>query len=633
MNIQARIRSQDYKFKLTWKIILYILPLLGIAGLIVPLLFDQPELSLLGTYLSFPMISAPLVYLYYHQRPHTKVTIHNEWVFFILLITYFTCLTISMLILYSFEVRSYAYYVLITIMSTLILSEILLFKCLGWKSIIILVQIIILFLDIVWGVTLKYYYFIGRTDILAHNWFLSNLISTGQISEIFGIYRPFPLWHILGSFIYYIGGISLPSHKILFFLNGIVYSVLILTTYVISLRIFRDNKIALISALFVCLNPSVIYNGMSSIPRFVASFLGIILVLLLLGKRGRKTSYLFLAIIMTFSITIYHCISSPFILAMFLIVYGIQKIYDNVGVRNFVTVEYLFLSLVATLGYWMFHAEEVFQSITQNFFSPGQTWSVGRYQSVNELFNYLQYSILFFFIIVGVLGVLKSKDLPGLTKILSMTGLMLVAVSFPGPLLLISKLAMNLNVGRFAEYTFLFISLTAAIGFANMYYKSRRYGKLLPMILFISMSFLGVSNDFVASDNPLVKREFYTYYLTEEEVISFNHVAAITKGYLMSDYVSCRYLSFSIYSGKKHILEADEQNMKFLRNSTDDVMLIRINELSKRPLKLYPSEIRTFTLRPSWRGTLDYYDSNSLLWKKLDSYNKIYSSGGVVGYG
>ena len=418
----------------------------------------------------------------------------------------------------------------------------------------------------------------------------------------------------------------------MFFLNGIIYSFLIIITYIISLRIFQDNKIALISSLFLCINPAFITNGMYSIPREIASFLGIFLLLLLI-KRGVKQSYSLLALIITSSIIIYHPVYSAFLLPIFLVIYGLQKFYGNVNGYNVITIEYLVLLFVATLSYWMFHAEEIFQKVTQNFFLLGKTWSIGRYQSVNELVNYLQYSIFFFFIIIGILGVLKSKDLPRLTKIFSLVGLMSVAVSFPGPLLLISKLMTNLKLVRFAEYTFLFISLTATAGFAYIYNKSRKYGKLISIILFISMSFLGISNDFVASDNPLVKREFYTYYLTEEEVTSFNHVAAITKGYLMSDYVSCRYLYFSIYSGKEHILEVDEQNIKFLRNSTDDVMLIRINELSKRPLKLYPSDITKFKLRPSWELILDYYDIDSLLWETLDSYNKIYSSGGVVGYG
>ncbi len=487
----------------------------------------------------------------------------------------------------------------------------------------ILVQIIILFLDIVWGVNLKYYYFIGNTDILDHAWFLSNLISTGQISDVFGAYRLFPLWHILSSFIYYIGGISLPPHKIMFFLNGIVYSFLIITSYVIYLRIFRNNKIALTASLFLSINPAFIFNGMYSIPRGVSSFLGITLVLLLLGKRGVKSSYLFLAFILTSSIIIYHPVYSAFLLTILLVIYGLQKVYGNLNGFYFITIEYLVLIFVAALSYWMFHAEEIFQRVTQNLFSRGRTMSISRYQSASELFNYLQYGILFFFIIIGVLGVLKSKDIPRLTKIFSMVGFMLVAVSFPGPLLLISKLAKNFNLARFAEYTFLFISLTASVGFTLIYYKSRKFGKLLTLILFISMSFLGISNDFVASDNPLVKRVYYTFYLTEEEVTSFNHVVNITKGYLMSDQISNIYLSSSIYLGKAHILEFDEENMEFLRINKDDIILIRTNELSKRPLKLYLSDA----------GYLDYQNINSLLWKTLASYNMIYDSGSVVGYG
>jgi len=371
---------------------------------------------------------------------------------------------------------------------------------------------------------------------------------------------------------------------------------------------------------------------MYSTPRDIASFLGILLIFLLLEKRNLKTSYLFLAIIITPSIIIYHPVSSSFILAILLVIYGLQNIYGSVKDKNFITITYLVFTFVFTLGYWIYNAEKIFRIVTMFIYLPSVNLSISQYLSINELFNYLQYGMLLFFIIIGVMGILKSNDLPSLTKIFSMVGFMAVIVTFPGPLLLLPK-TISKNITRFAIYTFLFISLTGAAGFAITYYKSCKYRKLLPILLFISMSFLSVSNEFVASDNPLVKREFSTYYLTEEEITSFNHVASTMKGYLMSDYITCRYLYSSVYSDKVNVLEVDNNNMEFLRNSIDDVILIRINELSKRPLKLYQSNIRKFIFRPSLFGKLDYYYSDSLLWKTLANYNIIYDSGGVVGYG
>jgi hypothetical protein len=176
--------------------------------------------------------------------------------------------------------------------------------------------------------------------------------------------------------------------------------------------------------------------------------------------------------------------------------------------------------------------------------------------------------------------------------------------------------------------------MAGAVGFAGMYYKSRRYFKIFVVLLFACMCFLSISNDFVASDNPLVKRPFYTYYLTEEEIVAFNHVANVTKGYLMVDYVTCRYLMYTPYNSKCHLLEIDKENTRFLRNSSDDVILIREQELNKRPLKLYSSENGKFKLRPPspWQVSLEYYSHDLLLWKTLERYSKIYESNGVVAF-
>jgi hypothetical protein len=143
----------------------------------------------------------------------------------------------------------------------------------------------------------------------------------------------------------------------------------------------------------------------------------------------------------------------------------------------------------------------------------------------------------------------------------------MVPVTFPGPSLLISKLATNFNLARFGEYSFLFILIAAALGFGTLFFNSKKYGKLLLILLFASMSFLSVSNDFVASDNPLVKRPFYTFYLTEEEVACISHFSNTTEGYLMSDFVIAKFISNSPLNIKEHILEVEE-NVTFLRNNS-----------------------------------------------------------------
>ena len=146
------------------------------------------------------------------------------------------------------------------------------------------------------------------------------------------------------------------------------------------------------------------------------------------------------------------------------------------------------------------------------------------------------------------------------------------------------------------------------------------------------MAFLSISNDFNASDNPLIKRPFYTFYLTEEETASFKNIPNITEGYVMSDYITTRYLMDSPFESKSQLLEVDRENMSFLRNSNHDILLIRQQELNKRPLKLYSSEIDKFKLNPGWVTSLDYYYNDLPLWNNLENYSKIYNSGSVAGF-
>jgi len=625
------INNLDTEFKLTGKIILYLLPILAVVGVTIPLIMGQPNLSLLGSYLAIPMFFAPIVYLKYLKNPLTTINSDSR-LFLFLIILYNILFSISLILLNIFEIRPFAYYIIISFIATFILFEILLFEISKKKSIIILVQIMMLVLNLVWGVTLKYYYFIGRTDVLGHAWFIDNVIKYGYVTEVFDVYKSFPLWHILVSSLYLILGIDISTYKMMFFLSGIVYSFMIPLIYLVSIRIFNNKKIALVSSLFISLNTEVIFSGMYSLPRSVVSFLEVLLILLLLARNDTKK--LLLALIITFIIIVYHTASIPFIVLLLLIIYTFQKYY---GVREptLFTFNYLILTIVMSLGYWIFHAEQLFQMLIKNLIRTSPEGILTKsilFVPLSELFNYLQYALLLFFIIIGVLWVLHSKQFSSFEKLFCIVGLSFVMVTFPGPSLLFNKLAANFNFQRFGEYTFLFISIVGAIGFMGMYYKSRKYIKIFAIILFFFMSFLSISNDFIASDNPLVKRPFYTFFLTEGETFGINKLVNTTEGYLISDYITTRYLTFSQYEPKSNLLEVDTKNMTFLRNNSRDVILIREQEIYKRPFKLFSSKTGEFKYKPDWSASLDYYYLDSPLWNTLSNYNKIYDLGSVVGF-
>lgn len=329
----------------------------------------------------------------------------------------------------------------------------------------------------------------------------------------------------------------------------------------------------------------------------------------------------------------YHTVSMPFIISILFLIYLFNMIY-NVEYDKILSWDYLLLAIIATLTYWMFYADIIFSLVVRIIFNPAVTGTITKsviYTPLNELFNYLQYFPLLFFVIFGVLLTLRSNLFSGFGKVFTMAMLLLITVTIPGPGLLINKLSSNFDLERFGEYSHVFIVMISAIGFMGMYQIIGKKIKIIAIILFIVMSFLSISNDFSASDNPLVKRVFYTFYLNEKEITAFNHIANFTEGFVLSDYVVKRYLSYSQYKYKSHLLEVS-QNLTFLRNNNSGVILIRNQELNKRPLKFFPSANGKFKLNPNEEGSLDYYYQNSPLWNSLKNYNKIYDAGGINGF-
>ena len=128
----------------------------------------------------------------------------------IAIIIYFLFYGISLVLLKSFDTRPLSYYLLLSLMATIILIEILLFNESVNKTRIILLQIMILLLNVLWGVNLKYYFYIERTDPIVHTWYIKNLIASGYVTSVFEIYQSFPLWHILCSIVNNIINLSLP---------------------------------------------------------------------------------------------------------------------------------------------------------------------------------------------------------------------------------------------------------------------------------------------------------------------------------------------------------------------------------------------------------------------------------------
>ncbi len=611
--------------QLSIKNIAYYMPFFGIICIIIPMLFGEFNLSLLGMYLALPMILAPITYFILEEKKNKSKKI-NPYPFKLFLIAYFILFAISIVELHRVEVRSYLYYTIIVFIGTIILIEILTFDLSNKRTYLILFQIMILCLNILWGVTLKYNYYFGLTDVFGHSWFIQNLVHGGHITEVFRIYKPFPLWHILNAIGYYIYNLPLEIYKIMFINNGIVFSFLVLLMYLITLNITKNKTIALLASLFTIFYPPIIMEGMYSIPRSAILFFEVLLLFLLLtSDRPKKKIIMILITIITI---MYHTVSTPFILVILLAIFIYQHKIQNESNSISVSKTYLVIISLFTVAYWMYYGEILFETIVNSLTTTIPSYPKAVFEApINELYNYIQYSFIIFYLLLGVFwSALSYKN--NMCKTYTYIALLSVLVSFPGPLQLLEKLT-GYGITRFAQYTFVFIIIASAIGYFKLYYSTNQKLKVIVIFIFILGSFLSISNDFTASDNPIVKRPFFTHYLTQEEIIATTYLAQVSNGYLMSDYVIGRSLISSPYESKYHIIEVDNKTGDFIKSKNSDIIFVRNGELNKRPLYIYISEKPIFQENPtlnSWK----YYDQKNSIRETIKSREKIYTTGDTI---
>lgn len=629
--------QQEKVQRSTLTLLKYLLPLVGIAGIAIPIMLHHYDLAVLATYLAIPLILTPLVFHFLTNNPETPHQdprfLTNLPVFTIALSVFVLLWMTSALILYIFEIRPWQFYGIISILAGIVVGEI--FYCSNAENRvpIILTQNIVILLTLIWGVNLKYYQYIGRTDPLAHVYYVQNVLATGHVTDILGVYQPFPLWHILSGITTILTGYVLSVPQVMFLVCGILYAVLIVLIYILLNKLQQDVRISLIGSLFTVFNIDILSYGMSSIPRSIITVLMIFLFLILFLERRPARTILFPVVVI--SLIIYHPASMPFILIILFTLYILSIFFISETDTPFITLRELITIGTLTLLYWISTAGALLQIYTQALFLPLLDYMMtpATFNApLVELANYLQYTPFLFFILIGVFASLKYRDSQRILVVFCLMSILMVPFAFPGLATLIEQLSSNLHLDRFGEYSVLFFSIAAAIGTVFIFTRTQKVGKILLFFFLFGFFLLSVSNDFVASDNPLVKRPFYTYYLTQNEIDSSTELAQLSEGYVMADFVITRLIGFSDYAPREHIMEMDRTTLTPVKNNKKDILLVRMAEFSKRPLKMYSIENNTFELNPSWSGNLDYYYENETIINHLDTYSKIFDSRSVTGF-
>ncbi len=627
-----KIKEMDW-LALVGKLALCAFPPFAVAGIVGLLLIKQYPLLILGTYLLVPIIATPLVYLAVRRRAGSGTTTGSEG-FKLLVAAFLLFFSFSAVLLYASEVRPLLYYAAVAIMATIVFVEIVRARITPDRTKVILLQVAALSLNISFGITLKYFEFIGRTDIFLHSAYMQSVVQLGHVTTIFEDYQPFPLWHILNACIYTVGGLQLPAFKEMEIVGGLIFALLPALIYLIALKVFRDDRTALLAALITAFFPDMIMMGISTIASVIAEILIVLLVYVMLSRKGTERNVLLLPL--TVAIVLYHSVSILFLLSVLIVLYVLQRLFVEKEDR-FVSLGYIVFVGLLTFVYWEANAGSIIKRVLTNLYSPppqeiNLPTALLFNQPFTEFFNYLQNTPSVLFILAGIFLLLATKTFSRRARIFGLASLIFMWLAFPGPLLLVGKLAKNFNIDRFGNYTFLLLIPVCAVGLYMLYTRSQKYGKVVIVGLFCLWVLLAVSNDWVASDNPLVKRPFYTFYFSEQEITGFERLATHTTGILESDYVPNRYYESSrVYQPNTTILEVDPNMTTFLRGSPEDVFLIRAGEHDKRELKAAVLSDSNFIPKPEG-DYFAYVPRDEAVWQTLANYSRIYDSRAIQAY-
>jgi len=628
----------------------YLAMISAIVGTTTTLWLGLRTFAIVSLYATVPILIASVTYFVTDQSFEIEQTVAYPLSWFgikLSTVCYLLLHATAILLAAAAVVRPLTYYVLVALAATVVLFQILQSELERSHVAVILFEMSALLVSLLWSVSLKGYYFFGRTDVFPHHQYINSLLASNAVTGAFEAYEPFALWHILVAFQTMLFDNVFNPLTLSFFTTGVLYGLVPIAVYALSRRFLFSQRVSLVAALGSCLNPFVILYGMYAIPRSITSSLVVFCALLVLIG-GTRSSLLYLGLLI--GIAAYHTVSLPFIFVIFGCWYVVERLVSSTDAESestaaVVSTWQLVAIPVVQLSYWLLTDPSLISRVIglvteQTELTTASDTPTLASQFVaapyNELINYLVFGFIILFVLFAVIYGHRVDRFTDRNKTLLLTALLLSIVSVPGPILLVGAIS-NLTpdmLFRFGQYTYPFVTVAVGVGIVSVTrirppIGGRRVMLAVVLVLVCSATFFAVSNDFVASDNPLAERgDSYSFHLTESEATSFASISDHSESPVTSDYVTCRYVNYP-GNGACNIIQADITDRQlFFPDSS--VFVLRTGELEKRPLSVFPTGEPVS--EPPYSNNRDSVPRESAVWDDLVEQNRIYDSAEVTGY-
>ena len=552
---------------------LFVLPILGLS---LAYYLNRPDFALRGIVLVVPIIAALCVLWRFTHRNISFITSTPSIMRFtdstqkILLALYSVLFTFSVLAIAFTQYRPLVYFVAITLIATVIFLQLFSEKI---SPTVILLEIVLLSLNMIFGVTLKYPLYFGGTDILGHLFFAEVTYLSGHVipSDLDLSYTYFPLFHIFISEAAQVTGLTLS--KVYFVVTGLSYTIIIPILYTMFEKILKNKRLSLFICLLYATTSIVIYYGPYMVTRVMA-FVGFVMLLYLFYSRehyrgrGHSMSYSVILTLVALFLTLVHQVSFPQILALLLLLLFFEYF---TGVRACLKIRELLLISVLFMGYWLYAAWSFTEEVIKSHTAPKYFEEVVIKSSIQPenvayfLQNNIDVAIFLFFALIGIGVVLKyqKKSYVATLALFSLTSL---ALYVPNP---IQTMWQTMTLFRFDRFMLLLSPFMAFIMGYGVYVtlrypfkkKSNTYLTLIVTLALIGIFTLSsATNSLNAPDCADLWQEESTRFFQETDLMIFDFVENYVPngGAIYSDYFVASY-----FSPRDYFQTADALGLKY----------------------------------------------------------------------
>ncbi len=522
-----------------------------IVGAIFCYVFDTMGYLINGSIMAIPAVIASVAFILIKKKDIdllTKATLFSyssSMSVALFLLSY----TLSVLLLFAIPAEPQLGLAAVLIPYAIIFIQILSRRILPAA---VLFEIMLILAVTIYSYTLRSALYFGATDTMRHIYmstvtFLSGHVLSGELGD----YAHFPLYHVFIALSSNILGLDIQTT--LFITTCLIYITTVLFLYLLVNGIFRNEQISLLIVLVYAMNADVIYYGTYMVTRALA-YVGFLILLYLLYSLAnpntnpkhavtRPAAQRFCVVIIFVFILLAHQISTPMIIALIGLLFGLELFIRD---RRHVNLAFLMVPITLFACYWTFTAYSFVEQILPRV-NPSLYQNIIFSKVVNLGLSFLVDNLdtlfVVFFAVMGMLYLIWKQQ-PRYSIIFGVFGLIAILLNVPNVLTLVFQFTQVLRIDRFAILFLPFLAIVMGVG---IYILTRHLStmnvplKLVGSLLIALVVLYGIGSLGLVKHEPSYQR----YSFDQDEVVGFNHVLeTVPSGSsLFADYYTGRFFN------------------------------------------------------------------------------------------